>query len=107
MIDLSTSERRLELVRSLWREVLKVDDVDDDLSFFDAGGDSLLLILLVERMGQVSGLPVRTMDLFRAGTVRGQAELLVSTAASEAAIDVTPRSPNSRDRLLAAARNQP
>lgn len=72
---------RLDLVRSLWREVLSLDEVGDDVNFFDVGGDSLLLVALVERIRQVSGRPVKTMDVLRAGTVRGQAGLLVAAGA--------------------------
>jgi hypothetical protein len=99
--DISTPEARIELVRSLWREILKIDEVGDDVSFFDAGGDSLLLIMLVERMGQASGRAVKTMDLFRTGTVRGQADLL-GAAADNSASRFTGGS--SRERLLGAVR---
>ncbi len=74
----------LALVRSLWAEVLEVADdttVPVDTNFFDAGGDSLLLVALVERIRQATGRPVRTMDVLRAGTVRGQAELLAGQEA--------------------------
>lgn len=77
--DLSDPASRLELVRSLWREVLETDDIMDDVSFFESGGDSLLLVLLVERLGQASGRSVRTMDLFRSPTVIGQAELIADS----------------------------
>ncbi|MFJ5270406.1 condensation domain-containing protein [Streptomyces sp. NPDC088358] len=80
-IDLDDPEERLELVRSLWREVLGTDDdIDDDVSFFESGGDSLLLVVLVERLSQASGRTLRTVDLFRSTTVSGQAELLTSPA---------------------------
>ena len=69
---------RITLVRTLWQEVLEVDEVPEDTNFFDAGGDSLLLVALVERIRQASGQSVRTMDVLRAGTVRGQAELLAA-----------------------------
>jgi non-ribosomal peptide synthetase component F len=99
--DLSTPEARIELVRSLWQEVLKTDDqVADDVSFFDAGGDSLLLIMLVERLSQASGRALRTMDLFRAGTVRGHADLLAAPAGPGAPAAGS----GARDRILGAAR---
>ncbi|MDH6112900.1 aryl carrier-like protein [Kitasatospora sp. MAP12-15] len=99
-VDLSTPEARLELVRSLWLEVLKADEVADDVSFFDVGGDSLLLIVLVERMTQASGRAIKTMDMFRAGTVRGHAELLATQAGAATSRSTT----SARDRLLGAAR---
>jgi aryl carrier-like protein len=99
--DLSDPTVRLELVRSIWREVLGAEQVGDDISFFDAGGDSLRLVILVERLNQVSGRTLATMDLFRAGTVRGQADMLTGETTSPTGADARP---TSRDRLLGAAR---
>ncbi|MEU2062601.1 condensation domain-containing protein [Streptomyces sp. NPDC013455] len=99
--DLNDPAARLDLVRSIWQEILKTDHVDDDISFFDAGGDSLRLVVLVERLNQESGRVLRTVDLFRAGTVRGQAELLAAPAENTAA---GPGS--SRDRLMGAVRDR-
>jgi hypothetical protein len=100
---------RLELVRSVWREVLGTDKVGDDVSFFDAGGDSLRLVILVERLSQASGRMLKTVDIFRAGTVRGQAELLVAapTGAGPAGAGPAAAQGSSRDRLLGAVRNRP
>ncbi|MFJ5561779.1 phosphopantetheine-binding protein [Streptomyces sp. NPDC093250] len=72
----------LELLRSLWREVLEIEEVNDDVNFFEAGGDSLRLVALVERIRQGTGLRVRTMDVLRAATVRGQTDLLAGLARS-------------------------
>jgi aryl carrier-like protein len=99
--DLDDPAARLGLVRSIWQEVLKTEHIDDDVSFFDAGGDSLRLVVLVERLSQVSGRALRTVDLFRAGTVRGQAELLAAPAEGASA----GRS-GGRDRLLGAVRER-
>ncbi|MDF3300834.1 condensation domain-containing protein [Streptomyces tropicalis] len=100
-VDLDDPAARLELVRSIWREVLNTDEVADDVSFFESGGDSLLLVLLVERLGQDSGREVRTMDLFRSPTVGAQAELIA--AADKAGV---PTADRDRAALLAAARTQ-
>ncbi|MFJ7153494.1 condensation domain-containing protein [Streptomyces sp. NPDC101118] len=100
--DLDDPAARLELVRSIWREVLDTDDIADDVSFFESGGDSLLLVLLVERLGQVSGREVRTMDLFRQPTVIGQADLIAGAAEPAAA----PAAGGDRAALLNAARAQ-
>ncbi|MER5632662.1 condensation domain-containing protein [Streptomyces nitrosporeus] len=79
-IDLDDPAERLDLVRSIWQEVLETDEVDDDVSFFESGGDSLLLVVLVEKLSQASGRMLRTVDLFRSATVSGQADLLVAPA---------------------------
>ena len=75
-IDFSDPSARLELVRSVWSEVLGTNDIDDNTGFFDAGGNSLLLVALVEELSRVSGRTFKTMDVFRAGSIAGQAELL-------------------------------
>jgi aryl carrier-like protein len=72
------------------------------VSFFDAGGDSLRLVLLVERLRQASGREVKTLDLFRVGTVQGQADLLASSAAPTAARSGA----SGRDRLLGGVRGR-
>nr|WP_198151301.1 phosphopantetheine-binding protein [Kibdelosporangium sp. MJ126-NF4]CEL14434.1 hypothetical protein [Kibdelosporangium sp. MJ126-NF4]CTQ88799.1 hypothetical protein [Kibdelosporangium sp. MJ126-NF4] len=75
-VNLADADERLEIVRSVWREVLGVTDVADDVTFFDQGGDSLRLVMLVERLNQTTGRALKTIDLFRAGTVRGHSDLL-------------------------------
>lgn len=102
VVDLEDPSARLELVRSVWCEVLDTAHVDDNVSFFDAGGDSLRLVLLVERLRQVSGRAVKTLDLFRVGTVRGQADLLASTGTQATARSGS----SSRDRLLGGVRGR-
>jgi hypothetical protein len=67
---------RLAVIRSLWSEILCLDTVSDDVNFFEVGGDSLLLVALVERIRESTGVPVRALDVLRSGTVRGHAELL-------------------------------
>jgi len=91
---------RMEVVRAVWRDVLDVDEIGDDTTFFDAGGDSLRLVILVEQLNQATGRALRTIDLFRAGTVRGHAGLLAGPAA---AAQAGARS-GGRQRLLDAAR---
>ncbi|MFI6348023.1 phosphopantetheine-binding protein [Streptomyces sp. NPDC050560] len=64
------------VVRAVWRDILGCEPPDDDTGFFEAGGDSLLLLALVEKLTRASGLPLRTLALYRAATIRKQAALL-------------------------------
>ncbi|MFF9765924.1 acyl carrier protein [Streptomyces sp. NPDC053086] len=66
----------LGLVRSAWQEILNFEPDSDDLGFFDCGGDSHLLFVLVERLSKIGGLKLKTIDVIDADTVRGQADLL-------------------------------
>ncbi|GAA2044116.1 hypothetical protein GCM10009839_54510 [Catenulispora yoronensis] len=74
-------EAELADIRALWAEVLDREVVSDDTNFFEAGGDSLLLVALVELIRESSGVAVRTIDVLRAATVRGQAELVAAVRA--------------------------
>lgn len=98
--NLDNPDERLKIVRSVWREVLNIEDIADDVTFFDQGGDSLRLVILVERLNQATGRALKTIDLFRAGTVRGHSELLAGSAAPAAA----GFRGISRDQLLQSAR---
>ncbi|GGX80069.1 hypothetical protein GCM10010358_38000 [Streptomyces minutiscleroticus] len=69
----------LGAVRDAWAETLGVDAdvVPLDVGFFDAGGNSLLLLLLWEQLNELpSGGGLRATDLFRHPTVRAQTQLL-------------------------------
>jgi acyl carrier protein len=63
-------------VRQIWSEVLDVDTVPLDVNFFDAGGDSLLFIVLVERINRTMGRELEAAELFAHGTVRSQMRML-------------------------------
>ncbi|MFF3411790.1 acyl carrier protein [Streptomyces sp. NPDC002742] len=73
-----TEDDALRAVRDAWAETLAVDpaDVPIDVGFFDAGGNSLLLVMLSERLGDDIRRPLPVVDLFQHPTVRAQAELL-------------------------------
>jgi hypothetical protein len=70
----------LEAVRGAWAETLGIDteDVPLDQGFFDAGGNSLLLVLLWEQLDGLTNHSVQATDLFQHPTVRAQVQLLVA-----------------------------
>jgi acyl carrier protein len=68
--------RLIGLVRSAWRDTLGYDTPDDDTSFFDAGGDSFVLISLIAKIAKSSGITIKSVDVLRAPTIRKQAALL-------------------------------
>ncbi|MFF9472589.1 condensation domain-containing protein [Streptomyces roseolus] len=65
------------IVAEAWRHVLG-RTVGTGENFFDAGGNSLLLIRLRERLEDGVGRPVRVVDLFRHSTVRAMAAFLAA-----------------------------
>lgn len=66
----------IEIVRSAWRDTLYRDPADDDMGFFDAGGDSFSLLVLVQNLTDACGLRLKAIDVLRAPTIRSQAALL-------------------------------
>jgi thioesterase domain-containing protein/acyl carrier protein len=67
------TERRLVAV---WRDVLRAEPPDPDTSFFDAGGDSLLLMQFVHRIAEAFGTDLPMIEVFVAPTIRGVARLI-------------------------------
>jgi amino acid adenylation domain-containing protein len=63
-------------VARVWREVLGVPQVGLDENFFDAGGHSLLLARVQERLREALGREVGVVDLFQFSTIRALAEHL-------------------------------
>jgi amino acid adenylation domain-containing protein len=72
-----------ELLCALFADILGISRPDVDESFFDLGGDSLLLIHLIKRIRDALGvnLPIRTF--FATPTVAALAEILPATEALE------------------------
>lgn len=66
----------VEKVRQAWAEVLDTDSAPLEVNFFDAGGDSVLLVVLLERLNELTGRKLEPPDLFRHSTVLAQAALL-------------------------------
>ncbi|MFK0180692.1 amino acid adenylation domain-containing protein [Streptomyces xanthochromogenes] len=65
-------------VAAAWREVLDVDTVPYDANFFDVGGDSLLLIVLLDTLSGLTDRELEAADLFQHSTVEAQADLLAA-----------------------------
>ncbi|ASW54763.1 condensation domain-containing protein [Plantactinospora sp. KBS50] len=76
----------IESVRRAWADVLDLDSpgqVPVDVNFLEAGGSSLLLIMLWEQLEPLTTRMLRVSDLFEHGTVRRQAALLADDEPAE------------------------
>ncbi|APR81513.1 non-ribosomal peptide synthetase/polyketide synthase [Minicystis rosea] len=60
-------------IAGIWREVLAVDAIDVNTSFFALGGQSILLIQVLSKLKQATGRDLTVVDLFRHPTIRALA----------------------------------
>ncbi len=67
-----------ESLASIWREVLTVDRVGVDDSFFDLGGHSLLAVKMLARVHESLGISLALHQLFDSSTVRELARALTA-----------------------------
>jgi hypothetical protein len=91
----------LDRVRDAWALVLGVEEpagVPLGTNFLEAGGTSLLLIMLWEELSELTDRDLRVSDLFEHSTVRAQAALLAGEAPRPAA-EVSPHGPGRGDLL--------
>jgi len=80
----SLGDENVELRRKLadlWQDLLGVDGIGRDESFFDLGGHSLLLIRLQRRLREDLGFDVSVADLFANPTIASLAHRLAPTGA--------------------------
>jgi amino acid adenylation domain-containing protein len=64
----NTSELEKSVIQ-IWQEVLGVENIGSTDGFFEAGGDSVLAVILAERISTFFGIRFTTIDLFRLTTV--------------------------------------
>jgi aryl carrier-like protein len=77
-------------VRQAWAEVLDTtaDAVPLDVNFFDAGGNSMLLVMLIDVLNETGGGQVEAVDLFQHSTVTAQANLLAAADRQDDEVDM-------------------
>ncbi|XUM24979.1 amino acid adenylation domain-containing protein [Bradyrhizobium oligotrophicum S58] len=72
-------------LQAIWQELLQTPSIDVTASFFELGGDSLILIQLIARCRNEFGLKLRAADIAADPTVEGMARLLRSIVPAQPA----------------------
>jgi aryl carrier-like protein len=80
-----------KVIASLWSELLGRRSFGMLDNFFEAGGDSLLVTRLHERLTGRTGLSVRLTDLFQFPTIRGLAQYLETQEPARLAGSIPPQ----------------
>ena len=58
-----------ELVAEVWRDLLRLDDLDVTEDFFAAGGHSMVAVQVVHQLRERTGLPLELEEFFDLATV--------------------------------------
>ena len=80
------------IVNAIWCDVLGVESVADDQSFFDAGGDSILATQVVSRVREMLHVELSVVALFEEPTIAGLARAIEQAGSAPAAPPVRRRS---------------
>jgi acyl carrier protein len=59
-------------------DIVDVDDIATDESFFDVGGNSFAALTLISRIQQASGVTVSLLEVVRQSTPEGLSDLIRS-----------------------------
>jgi aryl carrier-like protein len=94
----------LMLVKRAWLEVLRKADVSVTVNFFEAGGDSLGAIRVVNRLRSLSGNQVTLVDFYRFPTIGSLANHLGGRVAVETRAQ---RRMDARQRLAVPSTDSP
>jgi amino acid adenylation domain-containing protein len=68
---------REEQIASLWKDILKLDELGREENFFELGGSSLYVIQVQRELAERWGYKISVTDLFTYTTVKGLAAYLV------------------------------
>jgi len=89
-----------EIVAGIFAQVLRLDQVGRDQSFFDLGGHSLLATQVISRVRDVLGVEAPLRGLFDDPTVAGLAALVERERAAGVRVEAPPITSVCRDGLL-------
>lgn len=82
-----------EKLKDIWADVLEceLDEIEEDTDFFDLGGNSLLITILVEDIKTAFGVDIPVDDIYEYGTVQQQADIIrENTKKTDSNIELLP-----------------
>ncbi|MEW7293164.1 condensation domain-containing protein [Aquimarina sp. 2304DJ70-9] len=72
----STLEERK--IAAIWKELLKLDEIDVNVSFFELGGHSLLANEFISTVRNKKGIDLSIQDFYKSPTIKGISKLVPS-----------------------------
>ena len=92
------------VLKAIWCDVLGVEDVADDLPFFDAGGDSVLAAQVVSRVRDMLHVELSVVALFDEPTIAGLARAIERAGSAPATAPA--RHPSSNRARLSSSQQR-
>lgn len=69
-------EEIIDKVLRVWSTILKIEDIETDMNFFDMGGDSLLMVQLCSELNNEFNLDIQIAQLYQYPTIESISEYL-------------------------------
>ncbi|MCB8816724.1 acyl carrier protein [Desulfosporosinus shakirovi] len=66
----------LEEIKEIWCQILGTEEIGNDENFYDIGGNSLLLLMILNEISKTYGCDLPTSDVYQYDTVRKMAACL-------------------------------
>lgn len=74
-----TVDEMKEIIREIWKEILESDeDIDDDTSFFELGGNSLLGSVMIEELVDRTGCSFEIVEIYEKNTIGLLADYIIN-----------------------------
>lgn len=67
------------IISNLWKEVLKIEHIDNDISFYDVGGDSILGIQLYEKINKIFHGVINITDIYTFPTIKSMSVFITDS----------------------------
>lgn len=71
-------------IATIWRDVLGIERIGIDDSFFELGGNSLIALRIISRMQKQVSTDVSVLSIFESPTIRGLAQKTIAAAPTRA-----------------------
>jgi acyl carrier protein len=65
---------------TLMAEILQIDEISTDANFFELGGSSMLVLTLITKIRDRTGVTLRMIDIIRRPTPTGVHQLVAEAA---------------------------
>jgi len=89
-----------EMIHLMWRERLGDREIGYNVNFFDAGGHSMMMMEIINKINREFDINLQVIDFFKNPTINSLARLVNNNESGEKKADVKQKSANKRREAL-------